>query len=171
MLFLPVCFSSLMRRSTREVYAAGFKRLPLERRPQLGAAIYDVPRSLVFNAVTQMHGALSRFFAHLDLQITDPGFEVDQIPTGVIDSASFRLPEADERARLAAMRRLIDRHEHFERRRIRVALTNVRTRNELQAAVRLSPSFVSGPAICGSMSEPIGAAPCEAARLPLKHAA
>ena len=171
LLFLPVSFSSLMRRSTREVYAAGFKRLPPDRRPQLAAAIYDVPRSLVFNAVTQLHGALSRFFAHLDLQITDPAFEVDQIPSGVIDSATFRLPDGDERARLSAMRRFMERREHFERRRIRLGLTNLRGRTELQAAVRLSAPFVSGAAVCGAMSEPIGAVPCEALRLPLKRTA
>jgi len=168
LLVLPVSFSSLMRRSTRELYAQGFGRLPADHRRSLGAAVYDVPRSLVFNAVTQLHAVLSPYVAQLDLLVADPAFEVDQIPTDMIHSVTFRLPEADERARLAAMRRFMDRRDAFERRHIRMALTNLRTRTELQAALRLQAPYVSGYAVCGPISEPIGRLTYDIARLPLK---
>jgi len=169
MLFLPVSFSSLMRRSLRETYAAAFKRLPVERRSQLGAAIYDTPRSLVFNAVTQLQAALSPAFAHLDIQISDPAVEVDQIPTGAIQSATFRLPEGDERNRLGAMRRFMDRRDVFARRSLSMGLTYLRTRVELQAALRLEADAISGAAVCGAMSVPIGRVACDPQRLPLKR--
>lgn len=171
MLVLPVSFSSLMRRSSREIYSAGFKRLPPERRPQMAVVVYDAPRSLVFNAATQMHAALSPYFTHLDLQISDPGFEVDQIPPGMVNSVTLRLPEADERGRLTVMRRFMERGDLFERRGIGLGLTHVRTRIELQACLRLGTPFVSGWAVCGPMSEPIGRLPYEPLRLPLKRGA
>lgn len=171
MLFLPVSFSSLMRRSKRELYAGAFKSLPPGFQAQLGAAIYDVPRSLVFNAVTQLNAALSPFFSHLDIQISDPAFEVDQIPSGVITSATFRLPEGDERGRLAALRRLADRREVFERRLIRTGVTQVRTRTELQACLRLRVDFLSGWGVCGPMSEPLARLAWDPLSLPLKRVA
>ena len=170
LVLVPVCFSSLMRRSTRQRYADAFTALPADQRERLGVSIYDTPRSLVFNAVTQLHQALGRFFAHVDVHVVDPDFEPDQIPTGSVHSVTLRLPDLDERARLAAMRRFIERRDHFERRQIRLGLTNVRARTEVHAGVRLGATWLTGRGVCGSMSEPVSASPMPVPALPLKWA-
>ncbi len=168
LVFAPACFTSLMRRSTRQLYADAFKALPAGRRERLGVTVYDAPRSLVFNAVIQLHQALGPYFSQVDVLILDPAFEPDQIPTGSVNAVTLRLPDLDERGRLAAMRRFVERRDHFERRHLRLGLTNLRTRTELQAALRLGVGWLSGRAVCGSMSEPVS--PSTAPDLPLRRA-
>ncbi|MDR3507129.1 MAG: hypothetical protein P4L64_04445 [Caulobacteraceae bacterium] len=170
-LFTPISFTALMRRSMRAAYDDQFARLPLARRNQLAVAVYDVPRAPPFPAFGQLRDALDRNFSFIDLQISDPGFELDNVPPGIITSVTFRLPEGDERTRLAAMKRFMDKRETFKRRQIWPAITNVRTRAELQACLREHAPFLSGQAVCGPMTEPIGGQPWDSARLPLMHAA
>jgi hypothetical protein len=170
-MFLPVCFSSLMRRSTREAYALEFRTLPPDKRQQLAAVVYDVPRAPPFHAFGDIHQLLDKHFAIIDLQVADAGFEIDSVPRGTVASVTFRLPDGDERLRLAALRRFMERRELFRRRGVWPAVTNVRTPAELAACLREKTPFLSGPAVCGAVDEAIGSLPWEPARLPLTSAA
>jgi len=54
LLFLPINFSSVIQRTTRESYVEVLEALPQRDRPRLAAAVYDVPRSPSFTAIRQL---------------------------------------------------------------------------------------------------------------------
>ncbi len=166
-LFLPICYSSLMRESARDAYADKLKPLQLANKKQLAAVIYGVPRVPNFQVFAKLKDLLETCFSYVDLQVTDPGFEIDNVPAGSATSVTLRLPEADERARLAALKRFMERRETYRRLRIWPAVTNVRTQAEIQACVREKACFLSGRAICGAMAAPVGNLTMDPARLPL----
>ncbi len=169
-LFMPICFSSLVRRSARDAYEQAFQAFPTEKKSQMAAVVYDVPRAPSFQAVTQLHDMLGRHFASIDLQIEDPGFELDKLPPRTINSVTFRLPEGDERMRLGAVRGFMKQRESFKRQRVWPAVTNVRTRAELGVCVQERTPFVTGQAVCGPLSKPVGGQHCEVGRLPFTRA-
>ena len=107
-MFMPICFSSLMRRSTRAIYEQRMQALPAAKKRQLAAVVYNVPRSPSFSTLTQMHEILDRHFSIIDLHITDGSIEIDNVPAGTVNSVTLRLPAGDERARLAAIRARAD---------------------------------------------------------------
>ena len=170
-LYLPVCFSSLMRRSTRSAYARQFHDLATADPRQWAAVVYDTPRAPPFNALGDICELLQRYFATVDLQVDDAGFEVDGVPPDAVNSITLRLPDGPAGVRLAALRRFTEKRDAFRRRKIWPAITNVRTAAELEAGLRERIPFLSGPAVCGPMSEALGRIACEAARLPLSRAA
>lgn len=170
-MFLPICFSSLMRRSTRAEYEQQLAALPAANRHQLAAAVYEIPRAPSFQALQQMHEVLGRHFSVIDLQITDEGFEIDFLPAETANSVTLRLPEADERARIATVHRFMQRRDAFKRRNIWPAITNVRSRAELKACLLEHTPFLTGQAVCGPMDAPIGNVVREAERLPMTLAA
>ena len=170
-LYLPVCFSSLMRRSTRIAYARQLHDLATADPRQWAAVVYDTPRAPPFNALGDICELLRRYFSFVDLQVDDAGFEVDGVPPDAVNSITLRLPDGPAGVRLAAMRRFTEKREAFRRRKIWPAITNLRTAAELEAALRERIPFLSGPAVCGPMSEALGRIACEAGRLPLSRAA
>ena len=170
-LFVPICFSSLMRRSTRETYARQFSSLATADPRQWAAVVYDTPRAPPFNALGDICDLLRRYFSLVDLQVDDAGFEVDGVPPEAVNSITLRLPDGPAAMRLAALRRFTEKREAFRRRKIWPAITNVRTAAELEAGLRERIPFLSGPAVCGPMSEALGRIACETARLPLQRAA
>ena len=168
---LPVCFSSLMRRSTREAYAQALQALA-GADPRLWAAVvYDTPRAPPFNALGDICTLLHRYFATIDLQVEDAGFEIDSVPPGAVNAITLRLPDGTAAMRLAAMRRFTERRDAFRRRKIWPSLTNLRTPAELEAGLRERTPFLTGPAVCGPMTEALGRIAWDTARLPLQRAA
>ena len=170
-IYLPVSFSSLMRRSAREDYAHEFRALAGGGEGQWGAVVYDTPRAPPFNALGEICDLLRRHFSIIDLQIDDAGFEVDGVPPGAVNSISLRLPDGVVATRLAALRRFIEKREAFRRRKIWPSITNIRSPAELEAGLRERVPFLTGPAVCGPMTEALGRIAVEAARLPLSRAA
>ena len=117
-LFVPVCFSSLMRRSTRETYARQFRELVTGDPRQWAAIVYETPRAPSFNALGDICDMLRRHFSIVDLQIDDAGFEVDGVPPGAVNSITLRLPDGPAAMRLAALRRFTEKRDAFRRRKI-----------------------------------------------------
>ena len=166
-LFLPVCFSAVMRSATREVYEQGLQRLPQDKKFQLVAVVYDVPRLPARHTFAHLHDLLDPHFSQLDLQISDPGFDLDLVPAGAVNTVTLRLPEGGEMVRSAAIRRFLEKKPTFKRQNFSPAFTNVRTKAELAACMRPPIVYVSGRAVCGPLSQPLGNLACEEARLPL----
>ena len=69
------------------------------------------------------------------------------------------------------MRRFTERRDAFRRRKIWPSLTNLRTPAELEAGLRERTPFLTGPAVCGPMTEALGRIAWDTARLPLQRAA
>ncbi len=156
MLYLPICYSNIIRTTSRAEYETMLEALPSELRPQLAAAVYDVPRDPAFTALRQLRTTLERYFTKIDLRTPDPGFEVEKLPHEAVTSVTLVLPEGDTRTRLVALRRFAERLSLFKQKRIWAAVTNVRNRTELEACIGFSIPFVTGPAVCRLQTEPVG---------------
>jgi hypothetical protein len=170
-IYLPVCYSSLMRRSTRETYARAFRALADGDIRQLAAVVYDVPRAPPFSALGDIRELLRRHFATIDLQVDDAGFEIDGVPPGAVNSVTLRLPDAAPAVRIAALRRFMEKRDAFKRRKIWPSITNIRNPAELEACLRERVPFLTGPAVCGPMAEPVARLAWQTQRLPLMRAA
>ncbi|MBW8302854.1 MAG: hypothetical protein K0M78_02675 [Brevundimonas sp.] len=155
-LYLPVSFSKLMRPTMRSGYVELLGVLPASARASLAAAVYDVPRVMSYQALGVVHDVLDEHVAAIDLQTSDPGFEVLQLSTRAVRSVTLVLPEARPDVRLAALRRFGARADEFRRRRIWTGVTNIRTRKERDLALDLRVPFITGPAVCRLRNDPLG---------------
>jgi len=169
LIFVPVCFTSLARPSRRETYMETLSKLPPERRSELAATIYDVPRDPAFTGLRQARALLEANFGAIDLRITDPGFEIEKLPADSVTSVTLMLPEGDSRVRLSALRRFAERLVHYKQRRIWPGVTNVRRRAELEAATELRIPFVTGPGVCSPVPSLVGGRRLPAADLPMSR--
>lgn len=167
LLFIPISFSSLMRPSLRDAYQAMLLELPPERRAELAATVYDVPRDPAFTGLRQVRALLEPHVASIDLRITDPGFEIEKLPMGAVTSVTLMLPEGDAHQRLSSLRRFAERLPQYKNRRIWPGVTNVRRRAELEAASRSRVPFVTGPAVCAPVPNPVGGRSVALSNLPL----
>ncbi len=155
-LFLPVCYSNIVRASQRDAYAQILSVLPASHRSQLTASVYDTPRDPAFGALAQIRTMLGRYVANIDLQTHDPGFEIEKLPPQAVNSVTLVLPDVDARARLAVLRRFADRLDLYRRRQVWAGVTNVRNRTELMACVAAKVPFVTGAGVCRLQTDPIG---------------
>lgn len=169
-LFVPVGFTSIVHRSGRQAYRPLLERLPQALRGNLAVTVYDTPRDPTFSALAQAKAVLTPAFGIIDLHVTDPGFEIQKLAYGAVNSITFVLPEADEASRIAAATRFMRARDHFKAKRIWPAITNVRSKRELDACVGLRVPFLTGRAVCGLMRDPIGTTATPVDALPLSQA-
>jgi len=167
LIYLPTSFTSLSRPSQREAYVELFAELPMARRTELAATVYDVPRDPAFASLRQVRALLESHVSVIDLRITDPGFEIEKLPSEFVSSVTLSLPDGDAHVRLSAMRRFAERMAHYKQRRIWPAVTNVRRRSELEAAARLRIPFLTGPGICSPVPSPVGGRAMSFGKLPM----
>jgi hypothetical protein len=167
LIFVPISFTSLARPSLRDAYVALLAELPVERRSELAATIYDVPRDPAFTGLRQARALLEPHFGTIDLRVSDPGFEIEKLPPESVNSVTLVLPEGDDHVRLAALRRFADHLVHYKQRRIWPGVTNVRRRAEVEAAARLRVPFVTGPGVCTPVPAPVGGRSLPPERLPM----
>lgn len=170
LLYAPLCFSSLIHRAMREQYAAFLDPLPEERRAQLAAVVYDVPREPSFVVMPQLRDFLREYFGTIDLQVSDPAFAIDSLADGAANSVTFMLPPGDQATRLAAIRRFAANREHYKSRRVWFAITNVRTLVELETCCAQAIPFITGPAVTGPLDSPVGQRSAPTSMLPLRAA-
>ena len=171
LLYLPISFTSLVRPSLRHAYEAMLADLPTGRRPELAAAIYDVPRDPAFTGLRQAKAMLEPYFSAIDLRTSDPAFEIEKLPPESVNSVTLILPEGESLLRLSSLRRFGERMPLYKQRRIWPAVSNVRRRAELEMAARLRIPFVTGPAICPPMAAPVGGRAVAMTQLPLSPTA
>lgn len=156
MLYLPICYSNMVRASQRAAYEELLATLPREAKGQLAAAVYDVPRDPAFTALATIRGSLLKYVTNIDLRTEDPGFEVEKLAPQAVTSVTLVLPNGDQRARLAVLRRFSERLGLFRKKQIWAAVTNVRTRVELEACIAAHVPFVTGPGVCRLQTAPVG---------------
>lgn len=167
MMFIPVSFSTIVRPSGRDELSPHLSALPRRRRGQLAAAIYDTPRAPSFYALSQIKRYLEPFFSRIDLRVTDPAFQVDDLPPEFASSVTLVLPDAAERARLAAIARFMRDPGAYRRKGVMQGVTDVRTRRELNACVEIGAPFLTGPAVSDLLDTPTRVVECHPLHLPL----
>ena len=156
MLYLPICYSNIVRASQRALYQEMLASLPRTAKGQLAAAVYDVPRDPAFTALATIRATLLKYVTNIDLRTQDPGFEVEKLAPQAVTSVTLVLPNGDQRARLAALRRFADRLGLYRKKQIWAAVTNVRNRVELDACIAAHVPFVTGPGVCRLQTTPVG---------------
>ena len=156
MLYLPICYSNIVRASQRAAYEEMLATLPRAAKGQLAAAVYDVPRDPAFTALATIRTSLLKYVTNIDLRTQDPGFEVEKLAPQAVTSVTLVLPNGDQRARLAVLRRFAERLGLFRKKQIWAAVTNVRNRVELDACIAAHVPFVTGPGVCRLQTAPVG---------------
>lgn len=169
LLYLPISFSSTVNKSARERYLEPLEAMPPSERPRIAAAVYDVPRAPSFAAIRQLRAFLNPYFSFVDLQTSDPGFQVEALMLEAVNSVTLTLPDVDEGSRLAAVTRFMANKDAYQRRRIWPAVTNVRNRRELELCAKQRVPFLSGKAVCDHLVAPADPVRCTIDRLPLRE--
>ena len=103
----------------------------------------------------------------VDLQTADPDFQIDALMMEAVNSVTLSLPDIDEGGRMAAIIRFMGHRDAYHRRRIWPAITNVRSRRELELCIRQRVPFLSGKAVCDHLVAPADPINYAADRLPL----
>ena len=168
LMFLPVSFSSMIHRQTRERYIGALEGLPQAERPRLAAAVYDVPRGPTYAAISQVRAFLKPYFCFVDLQTSDPDFHIDAMTPESVNSITLSLPDTGESGRLAAVTRFMARRDAYRRLHIWPAITNVRTHHELDTCMKLRVPFLSGPAVCDRLTRPTDPISYTTDRMPMR---
>ncbi len=166
-IFVPICFSSLVKPSGRNLLTVGLSALPASARGRLAAGIYDTPRAPSFSALSQIKSFLAPYFSRLDLRVRDPAFRVEDLPPDFASSVTLDLPDAAEGERLAAIDRFMREGPTYRRKRIWQGVTGVSRRRELLACVDHEVPFVTGPEVTDLLHAPATVSPFARPMLPL----
>jgi hypothetical protein len=166
-MFFPLSFSTLVKPSARTELTPHLEALPRHRRGQLAAAVYDTPRAPSFSALSQLKRYIDPYFSRIDLRVTDPAFQIDDMPPGVAASVTLVLPSASEAVRIAAIGRFMREAPAYRRKSVLQGVGDVRTRRELNACIDHGAPFLTGSAITDLLETPTGIQSCSALHLPL----
>lgn len=166
-MFLPISFSTVIHPSARAELQPHLDALPRDQRGRLAAAIYDTPRAPTFSALSQLKRSLDPYFSRIDLRVTDPAFQIDDLPPDVANSITLELPATGEAARVAAISRFMRDAAGYRRKRVWQGITDVVTRRELNVALELGVPFLTGAAITELLEAPTDVVSCSALHLPL----
>ena len=165
--YLPFGFWNLTTPSSQEAYKRRLSRYPLDLQPRLGASVHGTPREASLGLVQQMRAFLKSGFAFLDLNVVDPTFPVHNLPPELIDSVTLSLPDTDERERLNAIIKFIERQGTYRGKGVAQCVSGLRTVNELEACRQGGIARVQGPAVTAFLDKPLTqaeGAPLAAAR-------
>lgn len=166
-MFFPISFSTLVKPSARAELTPHLETLPQASRARLAAAVYDTPRAPSFSALSQIKQYLNPFFGRIDLRVSDPAFQVDDLPPDLASSVTLMLPTGVEAVRLAAISRFMRDAAGYRRKRVWQGVTDVRTRREVNACIELAVPFITGPGVTDLLETPAHVSPCSALHLPL----
>ena len=166
-LFLPISFSNLVKPTARAEILPHLEALPCGARSRLAASIYDTPRAPSFSALSQMRRFLDPFFGRLDLRVTDPAFQIEDLTPDLASSVTLVLPAGSDKARLAAINRFMRDAPAYRRKRVWQGITDVRTRRELNQCLDQATPFVTGAAVTDLMEAPVGVQALPSLNLPL----
>ncbi|TCS15876.1 hypothetical protein [Caulobacter sp. BK020] len=169
-LFLPFCFSALIKPSLQRTYDTTLQKLPRALRPRLAANIYDVPREPSYGAINKVRSLLIDRFSLLDLHVSDPGFRIESLQAGAVNSVTLVLSGEDERQRAAAITRFLRDPAIYRNKRVWQGIAGVQSLRELDLCRRLKAPFLSGPIVAPISAKFPGEPACPSLNLPYRHA-
>ncbi|CAN5474207.1 hypothetical protein BH10PSE4_BH10PSE4_26580 [soil metagenome] len=166
-MFFPISFSTLVKSGGRAELLPHLQALPRDSRGRLAASIYDTPRAPSFSALSQARRFLEPFFSRLDLRVSDPAFQIDELPADLASSVTLVLPPGEEKARLAAIGRFMREADAYRRKKVWQGLNDVRTRRELNHCLDLAAPFLTGAAVTDLLETPVGTTHLSSLHLPM----
>ena len=134
----------------------------------LTSCVSDTPRAPSFSSLSQLKRFLAPHFSRIDLRVTDPAFQIDDLPPEFADSVTLVLPAASEAVRLAAINRFMHDAAAYRRKGTWQGIGDVRTRRELNACLEAKAPFLTGAAVTELLEEPTPVVECHPAHLPLR---
>lgn len=155
-LFFPLSYWALMNQGETSTYERLLRGLPADRRNQLGASVYGVPRQPSGRSLQWLSATLSGAFSNIDLSTVDPDFGVEVLKEKMFSSVTLALPEASPALRRAALSRWVSHREAYTERHLWASVTNLREAAEVAACQALRAPFVSGPAVSDLLARPLG---------------
>jgi hypothetical protein len=168
-IYLPISFSVLVKPSTKVSLIAALEALPPSARSRLRPVIYDTPRSPSFQALSQLKKSLSPLLCDPVLRVTDPDFQIDNLPPKIAAGVVLDLPVGDDQVRLQALIRFGSQADAYGRKRVLQGVNGVRTRKELQTSLKYGIPFLSGPAVSSVLLSPLEQISCPLFNLPLNE--
>ena len=170
-MFLPFSFSSMVKPTMRAAYRPSLEQLPKIARARLVAQIYDVPSEPSFGAIKQIRTFLEPHVAVIDLHVRDPGFRIESLSTGAVNTVTLSLCGDDERARLSAIARFMGEAPAYKSRKMWQGVAGLRSQRELELCQRLKARFLSGPIVAPATALPSADLACRFDSLPYRAAA
>ncbi len=170
-MFLPFSFSSMVKPTMRAAYRPQLEQLPRSARTRLVAQIYDVPREPSFGALKQIRTFLEPHVAVIDLHVRDPGFRIESLSSGAVNTVTLTLCGDDERARLSAIAQFMGDADAYRSRKMWQGVAGLRSQRELELCQRLKTRFLSGPIVAPATAAPSGDVNCRFDSLPYRAAA
>ncbi|MBI1682066.1 hypothetical protein [Caulobacter hibisci] len=165
--YLPISFSAVLKPALRAELERCLRALPRDLRGRLAAGVYGVPRAPSFVALGQLKAFLDPYFSRLDLRVSDPAFQIEDLPPGLAASITFN-PEGEvEASRVAAISRFLKDAPAYRRRQVWQGVSDLRSPRELATALDLGAPFVSGPMVTDLLESPAAVAPYAKGQLPL----
>ena len=166
-MFFPISFSTIIKPSARAELLPHLETLPRALRGRLAVGVYDTPRAPSFSALSQVKRFLDPFFGRLDLRVSDPAFQIDDLPADLASSVTLVLPQASEKVRLAAVTRFMREGPAYRRKHVWQGLADVRTRRELNHCIDQEAPFLTGAAVTDLLEVPVGSASLPSLHLPM----
>jgi hypothetical protein len=166
-IFFPLSFSTLVKSGGRAELLPHLEALPLGSRGRLAASIYDTPRAPSFSALSQARRFLEPYFSRLDLRVSDPAFQIDELPADLASSVTLVLPQGEEKTRLSAVSRFLREGDAYRRKKVWQGVADVRTRRELNHCVDLGAPFMTGAAVSDLLETPVGTMHLSSLHLPM----
>ncbi len=166
-LYLPVSYTNLTKPAPREAFARMLNGLGAWPRPNVAAMLYDVPRDPFYSTIGDVTAFLSERFGAVDLLVSDPGFNVGALSHAKVRSLALSLPNAEDALRHSALRRFAGQRDALRARQILSMAVNVRSAADIAQCTAQKIPLVSGRAVSGPLSRPLGAFPYMLDGLPL----
>lgn len=155
---VPFGFWNLTTPHAQDAYRSRLSRYPLDLQPRLGASVYGTPREASLGLVSQIRTFLKGSFAVLDLNVLDPTFPLHTFPPELINSVTLTLTGEDDRARLNAILKLVERHATYQGKGVLPCVAGVNSAAEVEACRQGGIARISGPAVSPFLDKPLAQA-------------
>ena len=99
----------------------------------------------------------------------DPGFRIETLSIGAVNSVTLVVEGQDERTRLATISRFLKDTEAYRAKRVWQGVSGVQSLKELDLCRRLKAPFLSGPMVAPFADKPASDTPCPPLNLPYRN--
>lgn len=165
-LFAPISYKTLMSKDHRQKYLDVVRAAPGWISEHIGIMVFCGPDAPTFDAIQRYATDFGRHFRYMDWQVTSHDITPSKFMNSGLHSVTFdmhhiindRVHEIETfGTHIAELRSL----------KIRAAITGIKTRDELLAALKVGTSFVSGPFITTALHAPLRPKQISPSELPL----
>lgn len=165
-LFAPVTYSTLLSAESRSKYLAAVREAPEWIGDQIGIMVFCGPDAPSFDAIMHLATDFKQYFRFMDWQVTSSQISTSSFMNSGLHTVTFDMHQIINE-RIGEVERFGEHIAELRKMKIRGAITGIKTRDELLAAIRVGTSFVSGPFVTTALRSPLSPRQISPAELPL----